>query len=88
MVPQVLAHRLAQPARAVAVHHPHLGQLGEKRPVEIEIQLVQRRLDTHSDELELARRRRGVGAVDAGGPPRRGPLHLGAQRLELVHRAA
>src|SRR3984893_19314190 len=54
---QVAADGLPQTAGAMAVHHPHLGARGEQRPVEVGVELDQRRLDALADEVDLGRHR-------------------------------
>src|SRR5436305_14414307 len=50
---QVLAHRLAQPPRAVAVDDADLAPGGEQRLVQVAVEQPERRLDAHADQVEL-----------------------------------
>ena len=41
---------LAQAPGAMAMHDPHLPPRGQERPVDVGVQLLQRRLDAHPDQ--------------------------------------
>jgi hypothetical protein len=52
---KILPNRLSQPPRTESVNYPDFPVTREEGTIEIAVQLIQRRLDTVTDEMELHR---------------------------------